>query len=164
MDISTAHQTARNEASRVPAQHASLALLVQADAQLPERSMIHIYGGIRPTAGEPAGDPLDPDPPVVSVELTASAGTVNEETAQIILTTPIEGQITGADPVDGTIPTWGRIVTPAGDWWADASVSVTGAGGEIQIDMTGTEGDPAEPVARLFNGAFIRVSSAVFGG
>lgn len=43
-------------------------------------------------------------------------------------------------------------------------MSVEGAGGEIQMVATGTEGDPAEPVVRLFNGAFARLSSAIFQG
>jgi|26BtaG_2_1085354.scaffolds.fasta_scaffold21362_2 hypothetical protein len=159
MDISPAHQTAVEEATRVPALYARLELLRQTDTGSTGRGSIALFGGTRPSpGGTPASGPL------VTMLMTANAGTVDEQLYQIALDAPIEGQNTGADPDAGTIPTWARIYSPAGAWWADVSVSVEGAGGEIQMVATGTEGDPAEPVVRLFNGAFARLSSAIFQG
>lgn len=80
------------------------------------------------------------------------------------IATPIEGQVAGADPATGSIPLWGRIYTPAGDWWEDATVSVEGGDGEVQLAATGTEGDPSVPVARLFSGAYARIASFVIAG
>lgn len=159
MDISPEHEAARLAAIRIPALQASLTRLVQTDPEASARSSIALYGTVRPPAGDPPGAA-----PIVTLKLTAGAGTIDEENHQIILTTPIEGQITGADPTQGSIPTWARILDPAGGWWADVSVSVTGGGGEIQMTPTGEEGDPAEDVVRLFNGAFARLTTAVFGG
>lgn len=160
MDISTAHENARITACRVPALEASLGLLVQDDPMQPERSMIHLYATTRPDPGEAAGGD-----PVVSIPMTAAAGAVlGDPDYRIEIDTPIEAQITGADPSTGSIPTWARITTPAGDWWADVSVTVEGEGGEVQLVQTGTEGDPAVPVARLYNGAFCRLASFVLQG
>lgn len=158
MDLSTAHEAARILVCRIPALEASLALLAY-DPEETERSTIALYGTTRPTPGDPPGDD-----PIVVLPLSAAAGTIDEELYQIQLAVPIEAQITGADPDDGTIPLWARIFGPLGDWWADASVSIAGDGGEIQLDQTGLEGDPEEPVVRLFNGAFCRLTSAVFQG
>lgn len=155
MDLSPTHESARLEAARIPALHASLGLLVQGTE--PNPASIALFATTRPAAGgDPGGAAL------VTMPMTASAGVVDEEAYQIQLTTPIEGQILGADETDGSIPTWARIYTPAGDWWADASVSVQGGSGEIQMVPTGAEG--GQPVVRLFNGAFARLTSAVFGG
>lgn len=158
MDISTEHADARYTACRIPALEASLALLV-ADPEAPERSQIHLYGTARPA---PGGDPGGT--PIVSIPMTAAAGVVDTDLYQLQIATPIEAQITGADASTGTIPLWARITTPSGDWWADLSVSVEGGGGEVQLVATGEEGDPAVPVARLYNGAFCRISNAVLQG
>ncbi|MBB5322341.1 hypothetical protein [Marinobacter oulmenensis] len=159
MDISPAHQTAVEEATRVPALHARLALLQQTDEQSTDRASIAIFGGTRPS---PGGTPASG--PIVTMLMTANAGAVDEQLYQLALDAPLEGQNTGAAPDTGTIPAWARIYNPAGGWWADVSVSVEGDGGEIQMVATGTEGDPAEPVVRLFNGAFARLTSALFQG
>jgi len=159
MDISPAHEAAVLEATRLPALQASLGKLQQTDPESTNRASISLYGGIRPAAGDPP-----PSAPIVTMLATANAGTIDEQLFQIALDAPMEGQITGADPDTGTIPKWARIFDPAAGWWADVSVSVEGDGGEIQMVATGTEGDPAEPVVRLFNGAFARLSSAVFQG
>lgn len=157
MDISTAHENARIAACRIPALEVSLALLDQGAEQDP--ASIALYGTAKPTPGDPPGDD-----PIVEFELTATAGTVDEELFRIQLDVPIEAQVDGADAQNGTIPLWARVYTPDGSWWADVTVSVTGDGGEIQMDATGLEGDPAEPVVRLFNGAFARLSSVVIQG
>lgn len=157
MDISPAHEAARTEAARLPALNASLDLLVQTDPGQPERAVIELYGTTRPAAGDPPGGS-----PIVTIELTRTAGTIDDTLIELSLDTPISAQITGADPATGTIPTWARIKTPSGDWWSDASVTVEGGGGEIEMPQTGTEG--GSPVARLFNGATALLSSAIFRG
>lgn len=158
MDISTAHENARITACRISALEASLALLA-ADPEGEDRSHIHLYGTTRPA---PGGDPGGT--PIVSIPMTAAAGVVDTDLYQLQVATPIEAQITGADASTGTIPLWARITTPSGDWWADLSVSVEGGGGEVQLVATGEEGDPAVPVARLYNGAFARLESIIVQG
>jgi hypothetical protein len=158
MDISTAHDNARIAACRITALEASLALLA-ADPAGTDRAAIALYGTTRPAPGDPpGGDPL------VVIPMSAAAGSIDTDLMQLQLDTPIEGQVTGADPSTGTIPTWARITMPYGSWWADASVSVETGGGEIQLIATGTEGDPPEDVARLYNGAFTRIETGVFQG
>lgn len=156
MDISPEHEAARVEASRLPALYASLELLKQPEP--PESpATIKIYGTARPPAGDPAsGSPL------VTLELVPTAGAINDDLIEMRLATPISAQITGAAPDTGTIPVWARISSPGGAWWSDASVSVDGGSGEIQMPQTGTEN--GDPVARLFNGATALISSAVFKG
>ena len=159
MDISPAHEAAVLDAIRIPALEARLALLVQTDTESSARASIAMFGTARPDPGDPPGDN-----PIVTINLSATAGTINEASFQLVLVTPIEGQVIGADPDTGSIPQWARIFGPGGDWWADASVTVAGEGGEIQMTPTGQEGDPAQDVIRLFNGAFARLTSAVFQG
>ncbi len=159
MDISPQHEAAVIAACRLPALYARLALLAGDPAE-PERAAIAFYGTAYP---DPAGAAPGADP-IVTLPLTWAAGTVDEVLFQILIVTPLEAQVTGADPDDGTIPQWARVTMPDGTWWADLTVSVEGEGGEIQLVQTGTEGDPAVPVARLFNGAFARIASAVIQG
>lgn len=144
MDISTAHAAARAEAARVPALQASLARLDAA----PGPASITLYGAPRPDPGEPpAGDAL------VTIPLQQPAGAINEAERTIELAVPIEGQITGADPDDGTDAVWARITDGAGEWWGDCSVSDASGAGEIKLIST-----------LLRNGAFARLVSAVFAG
>jgi|SRR5690554_2841721 len=157
MDISPAHEAARIEASRLPALHASLALLQQTDPEAVTRATIEIYGTTRPPAGDPPGGS-----PVVTLTLTAAAGSVSEELIELTLNPSPNAMITGADESTGTIPVWARIKTPNDSWWADVSVSVEGDGGEITIPQTGTEG--GTPVARLFNGATLTLIEAKVKG
>lgn len=81
----------------------------------------------------------------------ADTSTLVEDVRQVRLeiATPIEGQVTGADPATGSIPLWARIYTPADDWWTDVTALVEGGTGEAQLAATGTEGDPPVSVARL---------------
>lgn len=144
MDRSTKHEDARLEACRIPALEASLALL-----DLNAAAKIDFYPLPRPEI--PGTTPEDA--PVVSVPLAANAGTVNEELFQIQLTVPVEGQITGADPETGTEVGWAQIVDGDGDWWGDVSVSDEFGTGEIKLQTT-----------TLYNGAFCRLTSAVFQG
>lgn len=155
MDISPQHAAAVIAACRIPALQARLALLQSADET---RATLAFYGTAYP---DPPGAAPGADP-IVTLTLTATAGTLDAGLYQILLTTPLESQVTGADPALGSIPLWARMRTPAGDWWADLTVSVEGADGELQLVQTGTEG--GQPVARLFNGAFARIASAVVQG
>lgn len=163
MDQSTAHTEAVAEAIRAPALQARLDMLVKGEAANPAR--LELFATTKPAPGDPAGAD-----PVVSIDLTATVGTVIDEIVEEVrsvrleLDAPIEGQVTGADPATGSIPLWARFYTPAGDWWADVTCSVEGGDGELQLAATGTEGDPPAPVARLFNGAYARVSSFVIVG
>ncbi len=145
MDISPAHAAARTAAARVPALNASLARLNAS----PGPAAIVLFGGARPDPGEEApGDQL------VVIPLQQPAGAVDAEAGTITLAVPIEGQITGADPDDGTLATWARIFDGASDWWGDCSVSSAADGtGEIQLEDT-----------LLRNGAFARLTAAVFTG
>lgn len=146
MDISPKHDAARVEASRLPALNASMALLVE-DTQ---RARIELYGAPIPAS---PGDPPDTAPLLATITLAATPGTVNAETLELELTTPIEAQISGANAETGTDILWARIHDGAGDWWTDASVSLTDGGGEVQLDSV-----------TALNGAFVRLTSVVFEG
>lgn len=156
MDISPEHEADRVEASRLPALYASLARLQQSDPEGPPATLA-IYGGARPQPGE-----APETPPIVTLNLVPTAGTINDELIELYLATPISAQITGADETVGTAPTWARITDPAGVWWADCSVTVEGGGGEIEMPQTGEEN--GIPVARLYNGATAYITSATFRG
>lgn len=146
MDISTKHDAARVEAARLPALNASLDLLIE-DTQ---RARIELYGAPIPTN---PGDPPGSAPLLATITLAATPGTVDDQALELQLDTPVEGQVTGADPSAGTDVAWARVIDGAGDWWADASVSLTGGGGEIQLDSL-----------TAYNGAYIRLTSVVFEG
>ena len=156
MDISPAHEAAVIAACRVPALNARLALLASGGAT---RASIALYADPAPiTPGDPPGAA-----PIVSMNMTAASGIVDDTNFQILLDTPIEAQVDGADVANGSVPTWARVNMPDGSWWADLTVTVEGAGGEIQLVQTGTDGG-GQPEARLFNGAFARIASAVIQG
>jgi len=156
MNVSTAHNDAVVAACRIPALNARLALLASADAT---RSTIAFFDNAQPADADTAEGATA----IVTIELTQAAGTVDEGNFQILLDTPIEEQVNGADPVDGSVPTWARIYTPDGSSWADVTVTVEGDGGEIQLVQTGVDGG-SNPEARLFNGAFARIASASIQG
>lgn len=145
MILSTAHTDARAAAVRLPALAASLALLASSDAT---RASLTFYGGTPPADGAaPAGDAL------ATAQLTARAGVVDSGAFAIVLDAPIEAQVTGADPAAGTATTWARILTPAGDWWADVSVGVAGSGADVIVSS-----------ALLLQGGFVRVTEFVVEG
>jgi hypothetical protein len=139
MDLSTTHDNARTATCRIPALQASLALLVE-DTQ---RAEIAIYGGARPDPGAAPGSG-----PLVAIPLASAPGTIEAPTFRIVLTVPIEAQVS----TDGTA-TWARITDGSGAWWADVSVSDNAGAGEIKL----------QPAA-LYSGAFCRLTSAVFQG
>lgn len=145
MDLSPEHESARIAACRTPALQASLDLLA---LDTPGPARIDIYPDPRATAGEtPVGDRI------VTLPLGATVGAIDTELFQIVLTAPIEAQITGADPVTGTTATWARIVDGHGDWWGNASVGDEESEEEIKLQTVA-----------LYNGAFCRLTSAVFQG
>jgi hypothetical protein len=156
MDISPAHAQAVFNAIRVPSLHVRQQLL-QADPNNTVISTIAIYGTEKPAPGaSPGADP------VVVIPMTVNAVVVDEENFRLVIETPIEAPVVGADFANGTTVLWARIFTPALAWWADLSVSPTGGGGEIQLAATTTEN--GQPVVRLFNGATARITSGVFQG
>jgi hypothetical protein len=132
-------------AARIPVLNARLARLNQ-DTDL---SKIEIRSGVMPATPEDTatGDLL------VTITLSAAPGTVDEELFQIQLITPIEAQITGADPTNGTTATWARIYNGVGGVFYDGSVSDEAGAGDIKLQTT-----------LLYNGAYCRLTSAVFQG
>jgi len=144
MDLSPQHEAARSAACRLPALAATLALLAE-NAQV---ATIALYGTARPSPGDPPGaDPL------VLLSCSSRFGVIDEELFQIQMDVPIEAQVTGADPVDGTAALWGRVFDGSGDWAGDLSVSDSQGSGELKLIS-----------AVLYNGEFSRVQSGVFQG
>lgn len=154
MDISTAHAAAVLQACRLPALYARLALLV---GDSTNRSTIEFHGGDYPSPPG-SGTPT----PLVTLSLTAAAGTVEDANYRIVLAGPLEAQVAGADAGTGTVPTWARVGDPAGAWWGDLTVSVEGGGGEIEMPKTAVEG--GVDVVRWFNGAFVRLNTLHLNG
>lgn len=144
MDLSPQHEAARIAACRLPALTASLARL----AENTQRATIALYGTARPTPGDPPGAD-----PVVILPCSARFGVIDDELFQIQMDVPIEAQVTGADPVDGTDAVWGRIFDGSGNWWGDISVSDQSGTGELKLISL-----------RQYNGEFSRVQSGVFQG
>jgi hypothetical protein len=156
MDISPQHAAFVHEACQIPALYARLELLAQPDLMAPERSQIAFYASAKPVPGEPPG--IDP---IVTLNLTRAAGSVNEGAKQLVLNTPVEAQITGADPA-GSIPLWARITTWNGLWWGDATVTHDGGGGDIEVLRTGLE--DGQPVVRWYQGAYVRLAAFTISG
>ncbi|THF61388.1 hypothetical protein E6C76_20090 [Pseudothauera nasutitermitis] len=154
MDISPAHAVAVMQAIRNPALQARLALL-HGDTE--NRATLEFHGGTYP---DPPGSGTPT--PLAVLTFPASAGTVDEDEHMILLASPLEALVTGADPVDGTIPIWARLRMPGGDWWGDLTVSVEGEGGEVQLVQTAIEG--GVPVVRWFNGAPARLATMTIQG
>ena len=161
MDQSQEHTSAVYEAVRVPAMEARLQMLMQGSHEIP--SSIEIYGCTRPVPGE-----APEEPPIVSIDLREEAGAVEDEIENSVrkvrlrITTPIEKRVQDIGDPEGAEPSWARIKTPTGDWWADISVSVEGEGGELQLEQTGTEN--GQPIAKLFDNSFARISNFVIEG
>ena len=125
MDISTTHQNAVTEACRLPALNARLALIAQPDAQAAERTQIAFYATAYPSPPGSAPGAA----PIVTIPMTDTAGVVDDTNKQIVIDTPIEAQVDGADPTNGSVPVWARITTFDGNWWADVTVTAEGGGG-----------------------------------
>lgn len=142
--ISAAHKAAVAEAIRIPALEARLAMLASTDAT---RATIEYFGGTQPTEGGSTAPT-----PIVTHELTARVGVIDNALKRIVFDVPVETLITGAD-VAGTTCTWARIKTPAGDWWADLPVTDEAGAGPIKLENT-----------LLENGAFLRMTEALLQG
>lgn len=133
MNLSAAHQAARVAAARLPALGASFALLDSG-------------------AGQARIDILDADDVVLaSVPIANGVGSIDEPGYRIVLTVPIEGQITTA----GT-PTHAAVYTNTGALWAD--------GLTVSDDAPESTGDIKLASTTLHAGAFVRIASAVFQG
>jgi hypothetical protein len=146
--IPAAHTAAVQEACRIPALNARLALLTT-PATPPT---IEFYA-------DPIPDPWDsgiPDPaptPVVTLTMAPAVGTVDEALFQIQFTAPIEAQVTGADPSTGTAVTWAAIYDGDGGLWGYGTVSAAVGSGDFKLQTT-----------TLLQGAFARLISGVVQG
>ncbi len=156
--LSNDHAEERLQACRLPAMQATLDRLTGAGEVV---STIVLYDNETPTA--PAAVAL------VSIPLTAAVGTINvyntdpqNPTITLVVTAPREALVTGADPSTGTGPLGATVFDPAGVRVMDLTVSLTGAGGEVQMEPNVEEG--GLPVVRLFNGSLARLTSISFGG
>lgn len=145
MDISTKHANAVIAACRIPALQARLALL---DANTVNAQIDFYPAGAWSTPGDTPSASV-----VASIQLAATAGTVDTDLFQIQLTVPIEAQVDGADPVSGTEVALARVLDGDGDWWADLTVSDEAGSGEIKLVDT-----------LLLNGEYARLASAVVQG
>jgi hypothetical protein len=157
MHISPQHAAAVYEACRLPTLYARLELLAQPLLTAPERSTVAFYATDPPAPGTPPGGD-----PIVTLNLTRTAGVVLEPAIELRLGAPIEAQITGAVDGVGSIPKWARVTTWSGIWWADLSVTANEGGGDIEIVRTGIE--DGLPVVRWYNGAFVRLTEIVLQG
>lgn len=145
MDISTKHENAVIAACRIPALQARLALL---DANSVNAQIDFYPAGAWSTPGDTPSESV-----VASIPLAATAGTVDTDLFRIQLTVPIEAQVDGADPVNGTEVALARVLDGDGDWWADLTVSDEAGSGEIKLIET-----------LLLNGEYARLASAVVQG
>ena len=146
--IPAAHTAAVQEACRIPALNARLALLTAGELT----PWISFYA-------DPIPNPWDsgiPDPaptPVVSLTMNPTVGTVDEALKQIQFTVPIESQIVGADPVSGTVVTWAVIYDGDGEVWGYGTVTDEAGSGDFKLQTT-----------TLLNGAYARLTSATVQG
>lgn len=145
MDISTKHENAVIAACRIPALQARLALL---NANTVNAQIDFYPAGAWSTPGDTPSESV-----VASIPLAATAGTVDTDLFQIQLTVPIEAQVDGADPVNGTEVALARVLDGDGDWWADLTVSNETGSGEIKLIET-----------LLLNGEYARLVSALVQG
>lgn len=155
--LSPEHATARADAARLPALYATLARLegIPEEGSNPEQvSTLTLYD---------TADPTDANANVLAeMPLALAAGSVDEDSQTLTLLTPLESQVSGADPLNGSRPLSARITGPTGTWEMDLTVSATDQGGDIQLPETGEE--DGTPVARLFNGATASIDQAVIQG
>ena len=133
MQLSAAHLAARVVAARLPALQASLALLDSS------------YGRARIEL-------LDAGAAVLAVVwMQDGAGSVDADTYQLVLTTPMEGAVAVVgEPVSA------RILDAAGGLWAD--------GLTVSDDLPGSDGDIKLESISLLTGHFVRINSAVIQG
>ena len=147
--IPAAHTAAVQEACRIPALNARLALLTT-PATAPT---IEFYADPIPNPWD-SGVPDDPAPtPVVTIPMAGAVGTVDEALFQIQFVVPIEGQVDGADPATGTTVTWAVIYDGDGVVWGYGTVTDEAGSGDFKLQTT-----------TLLNGAFARLTTAVVQG
>lgn len=145
MDISTKHANAVIAVCRIPALQARLALL---DANTVNAQIDFYPAGAWSTPGDTPSASV-----VVSIPLASTAGTIDADLYKIQLTGPIEAQIDGADPVNGTAVALARVFDGDGDWWADLTVSDEAGSGNVKLVDT-----------LLLNGEYARLVSATIQG
>lgn len=133
MELSSAHLAARAAAARLPALQASFDLL---DAG----------------AGQASIEILDATSTVlVAIPIADGVGTIDAQAYQIVLSVPIEAQISAA----GT-PASARVKDNTGAVWAD--------GITVSDDAPESTGEIKLASMSLQAGAFCRLTSAVFQG
>ena len=82
-----------------------------------------------------------------------AVGTVDEALFQIQFVVPVEGQVDGADPTEGTVVTWAAIYDGDGVVWGYGTVSDLLGDGDFKLQET-----------LLLQGAFARLTSATIQG
>ena len=146
--IPAAHTAAAQEACRIPALHARLALLTTPESP----PYIEFYADPLPNPWD-SGIPAPAPTPVVSLTMNPAVGTVDEALKQIQFTVPIESQIVGADPVIGTVVTWAVIYDGDGVVWGYGTVTDEAGSGDFKLQTT-----------TLLNGAYARLTIATVQG
>jgi len=133
LTLSTSHQTARQDAARLPALQASYDLLTSS----PGDAVLQLY------AGDPDTGTLIAELPMPPSELDLDTGAL-----QIVTTAALEGQAM----VAGTV-SHARILDGAGNWWADATVTDENGTGDIHLqDTTLQAGAFARITSAVFQG------------
>ena len=147
--IPAAHTAAVQQACRIPALNARLAILTT-PASPP---YIEFYADPIPNPWD-SGVPDDPAPtPIVTIPMAGAVGTVDEALFQIQFVVPIEGQVDGAAPETGTTVTWAAIYDGDGVVWGYGTVTDEAGSGDFKLfDVL------------LYNGAFTRLTSATVQG
>jgi hypothetical protein len=156
--ISSDHAEQRLQACRLPALNATLTRLTGGSGA---HSTLVLY------------DHLDPEDPtataLVSIPLAESVGSIVTDDTDpadpdiaLVFTTPVEAQVTAADEEEGSIPLSAAIFDPSDDLVMTLTLSLTGDGGEVEMEPN-TEED-SSPVVRLYNGALARITSIAFEG
>ena len=147
--IPAAHTAAVQQACRIPALNARLALLTT-PATPPT---IEFYADPIPNPWD-SGVPDDPAPtPIVTIPMAGAVGTVDEALFQIQFVVPVEGQVTGADPATGTTVTWAAIYDGDGEVWGYGTVGDLLGDGDFKLQET-----------LLLQGSFARLTSMVVEG
>ena len=147
--IPAAHTAAVQQACRIPALDARLALLTT-PASPP---YIEFYADPIPNPWD-SGVPDDPAPtPIVTIPMAGAVGTVDEALFQIQFVVPVEGQVDGADPTTGTTVTWAVIYDGDGVVWGYGTVTDEAGDGHFKVQST-----------TALQGAFIRLLSGAVQG
>ena len=144
VDLSAEHIEERRNAARNPANQTTLSVLSGGSVSLYE-----------------VADPLETDHPIVTIQLKDPPATLDETNYRIVLNTPLLERVENASE-NGSAPVMARFTRSNGGKIMDVTVSVEGAGGEIQMEQT--EEENGQPVARLRNGEWARIIGFTFQG